>query len=399
MGVTKNNRFRQIGFSLIELLVAIVVAMTLMVVVMTMFADSESAKRNVSSGGESQSNGAMAVYALSRELRFAGLGMNTDAALGCTLSSHNTGRAGLADLRIDLLSPVRIFAPGAAANLGNVALPAGDAGSNIILMVYGSSTTSGEGVGFNDLIASKNGYSVKNRIGFQVGDVVLAAQGIQQPCLLLQVTALPGTTDICGVADGGDTDLLRFGVAAFSTPYSSTGACVSVSSAINTNPLAASFSASGYSAVLSNMGPSPQIVAFTVRNGNLVRCDLLTTNCADATKWDVISSNVVGLQALYGHDTTGPADGTVDVFDTPANFTPATRCDVSRIGAIRIGVLARNAQQEKRDSANNPVTPNAPTWSGGTFTLPAGGNDYRYKVFETTVPLRNMVWRGAVKGC
>ena len=40
----------------------------------------------------------------------------------------------------------------------------------------------------------------------------------------------------------------------------------------------------------------------------------------------------------------------------------------------------------------------APTWAGGTFTavsVASGSEDrcYRYRVFETTIPLRNMIWR------
>jgi type IV pilus assembly protein PilW len=35
-----------------------------------------------------------------------------------------------------------------------------------------------------------------------------------------------------------------------------------------------------------------------------------------------------------------------------------------------------------------------PAWSGGTFLISTDPNwmCYRYRVFETTVPLRNMIW-------
>ena len=43
------------------------------------------------------------------------------------------------------------------------------------------------------------------------------------------------------------------------------------------------------------------------------------------------------------------------------------------------------------------MTPAAPAWTGGAFTMtnPADGTDwrfYRYRVYETIVPLRNMIW-------
>lgn len=398
---TKSQWARLRGFSLVELLVAILVSMILMLIVMKLFADSESAKRNVSSGGAAQSNGALAIYSLGRELRFAGFGFTADAALGCTLNSHNTARNPV-DLAINLLSPVRVFPAGAPANLGGMVLPAGDAGSNTILLAYGNSSALGDPVGFNDLIASKNGYALKSRVGFQVGDFVLAAQGIQQPCSMMQVTALPGTVDICGQSDSGDADLVRIGTASFLSPYNNTGSggCVTAPPTFNSAVPTVSYPSSGYAATLSNLGSSPRVVAYTVRNGNLVSCDVLTTNCANAALWTNLVSNIVGLQAQYGRDTSGTPDGSVDIFSgAAANFDPADRCQISRIAAVRIGVLARNALAEKVDAAGNHITPNAPTWSGGVFALPAGGNDFRYKVFETVVPLRNMVWRGPTTGC
>lgn len=385
------------GFSLVELLVAILVSMILMLIVMKLFADSESAKRNVSSGGAAQSNGAVAIYSLSRELRFAGFGFTGDAALGCTLNSHNAGRNPV-DVTINLLSPVRVFPAGAAAVLGSTTLPAGDAGSNIILLAYGNSSVLGDPVGFNDLIATKNGYALKSRVGFQLGDFILAAQGIQQPCSMMQITALPGTIDICGQSDSGDADLIRVGSGAFMTPYNNTGGggCVSSPSNFNSAAPTVSYPSSGYSATISNLGSAPRIVAYTVRAGNLVSCDVLTTNCANSALWTNLVSNIVGLQAQYGWDTSGTPDGSVDVFNSN---TPVDRCQISRIVAIKIGILARNSSQEKVDSAGNHVTPVAPTWSGGTFMLPSGGEDFRYKTFETVVPLRNMVWRGPTVGC
>jgi type IV pilus assembly protein PilW len=67
--------------------------------------------------------------------------------------------------------------------------------------------------------------------------------------------------------------------------------------------------------------------------------------------------------------------------------------------AARLVVVARSAQLEKDN-----VTTVAPTWAG-TGTTPINlSNDanwqrYRYKVFETVAPLRNMAWMGVQAGC
>jgi type IV pilus assembly protein PilW len=64
-------------------------------------------------------------------------------------------------------------------------------------------------------------------------------------------------------------------------------------------------------------------------------------------------------------------------------------------------VLARDDHYHKPSTAGGPceatTAANRPTWAGGAFlTFDAPGalpSCYRYRVFETVVPLRNMIWR------
>ena len=75
---------------------------------------------------------------------------------------------------------------------------------------------------------------------------------------------------------------------------------------------------------------------------------------------------------------------------------------LQNIKAIRVAVLARSSQYEKPDSANKcQATTTAmiakwPSWNGSTIfntaNYPVGWDCYRYKVFETLVPLRNVLW-------
>jgi len=120
------------------------------------------------------------------------------------------------------------------------------------------------------------------------------------------------------------------------------------------------------------------------------------------------------LQALYGKDTDG--DGTVDTYD---RVTPTTAAGWQSIRAVRIALVARSGQREKE-----AVTVNKPSWDVGstttvnvspatvscgtgskcislnvdgvTYTNPIDGADewkhYRYKVFDTIVPIVNMLW-------
>ena len=63
--------------------------------------------------------------------------------------------------------------------------------------------------------------------------------------------------------------------------------------------------------------------------------------------------------------------------------------------------VARSGQFEKTAVTADCIAPNNPPnsvfWSGGCFTMndPADGTDwhqYRYRVYETVVPLRNLIW-------
>ena len=63
-----------------------------------------------------------------------------------------------------------------------------------------------------------------------------------------------------------------------------------------------------------------------------------------------------------------------------------------RVLAVRIAVLMRTSQYEKEE-----VTSRNPSWANGSkeFVMDAAGSDwkhYRYRVYESIVPLRNVLW-------
>jgi type IV pilus assembly protein PilW len=164
--------------------------------------------------------------------------------------------------------------------------------------------------------------------------------------------------------------------------------------------------------------------------------------------WLQIASDIVSLRAQYGRDTTDgnlldptiSMDGAVDVWDrtvatslTPISTIPAANtnaCGLARISAIRLALVARSTQPEKAPGGVS-VTAAAPLptlawaldWAGSdpaavavnaanaaavrinltltrpdTTTWPTWA-DFRYKVFGTTVPIRNITSLGVVDGC
>ncbi|MBH1961511.1 MAG: PilW family protein, partial [Rhodocyclales bacterium] len=121
-----------------------------------------------------------------------------------------------------------------------------------------------------------------------------------------------------------------------------------------------------------------------------------------------VAEGIVDLQAEYGVDAD--ADGVVSAAEW-TTVTPATAADWRQLRAVRVALLARSQQYE-----TTAVTPVAPAWAREavpirTFTMrnvddtpdtdpmdgtgkptPNNWRSYRYRVYETVVPLRNLVW-------
>jgi type IV pilus assembly protein PilW len=64
---------------------------------------------------------------------------------------------------------------------------------------------------------------------------------------------------------------------------------------------------------------------------------------------------------------------------------------IKRIKAIRLAVVGRSPQLEKEDVYTCPS--DLELWSGGPKMTVSGDEcKYRYKIFETIVPMKNVIW-------
>ena len=240
---------------------------------------------------------------------------------------------------------------------------AGDANTDTLLVVYGSAAGGPEGDAVIAISGSQIG--VQGTANYRVGDMVIAAP----------------TAPLNGCS------LTLASVAAVATP----NVQVASSGAVE----------GGF---LFNLGATPRVLAYAVRRGNLTVCDYMAANCGAActatdgscsANWVPLANNIVSLRAQYGHASTAVSG--VDTWDqsTPPLSTPtkdAHSCLWARTSAARIAVVARNSQVDR-----DVVTGTAPTWDGSAdvpIDLSARSNwqYYRYRVFETIVPLRNLPW-------
>jgi type IV pilus assembly protein PilW len=299
-------------------------------------------------------------------VRQGGYGFNTPDLVGCALQGwdQQTSTA----LAPSALVPAFIT-PGAGSTPGVAGAPDtmavaygnGDALPAPVTVLVGSLGTT------DDFIKTVNAL-----YGFQPGEhVVIAEAG--KPCTLAQVNQIPPAT--------GDNTKLNLQAGTYVNPY--TGATVNTR---YNNPagLGTAYTTNGK---VYNIGPAPSIKVFSVQNAQLAS-QALGTAAATA-----MFDNIVQLQAQYGKDLNN--DGTVDAYDETA---PANSTEWAAVLALRIAVVARSSLYEK-DEVSPPTvrlwedSATPPTTTGPVWTLTADERHYRYKVFQTVVPLRNMIWR------
>ena len=359
---------RAAGFSLVEIMVGMVIGMLGLVIMMQVFSLSESQKRATTGGGDAQSSGAIALFGLQRDLRQAGFGTSDPKLVGCNV----TLRAGVV---------LNAFAP---VTINHASITGQDAGTDTLLVTYGNSNGSPQGDTITTQPASAGPaaapdiYAVGAPTSFTGGDQVIATpQNRATPCVL-------SVTSVASIGVGNAANVIV---------QSGTGL-------INMT-----------NGILFNLGQAPRVLAYAIRGGNLTQCNYIANNCGDAANngnaaiWVPIASNIVSLKALYGRDTNTPMDGIADVFDSTA---PATACDWVKVFGVRLALVARNATYEKTavtaagalvwdgDTNSNP---NAVAANNIDLTANANWANYRYRILQTVIPLRNLVWQGVEPGC
>lgn len=387
------SRRIQSGFSLIEIMVGMVIGMLAVIIILQMFSNAESSKRTTAGGNDAQINASIALYNLEREVRMAGAGLSATSLLGCTLSFTTTGDA--TAVTLSAIAPVIINPPTAQ-------VPAGDANTDTLLLMYGNSGSPAEGDATTSTSTSTT-YPVASPSSFVAKDYVIGTP-LARP-----------TPPNCALR--------------LSKIDSISGSTLTVSN--GTASLAGG-------SVVYNLGQAPVIRAYAIRNGALTMCDYIVNNCgsstnvANAAVWVPVASNIVSMRAQYGRNTASDASGlmtgivnqwdqTNPLLETATNAataSPSIFCARARMLAVRMVIVGRSAAYDKKLEAAGGL--GNPTWSGTTAVTTGsplnptaltidlsqsldgasdGWKGYRYKAVETTIPLRNMIWRGGDATC
>lgn len=392
----------QNGMTLIELMVAITIALVMSLAIFSTLASSEGRKRTMTANNDVGQVGTFAAYQLDKALRSAGSGFSQSAGYtyGCQLQVKRTAPG------VILPFPAAMSAPFLAMNtaLGgsyrlaplvivkNATTPSVSGQSSDALIVMSGAAGFGEVATLFTGPATVTQLNLTNTVAFQANDLVLLADingaSGPAPCMIQQVAS----TFAGGGTAASPVSALPLAGAYTANPigsvnltgYTSVATALSLGSATAANP------------------PSFYIIGVGADN-NLMMYDLLQMGTYNTAL--PMADAVFELHALYGVDTDN--NGTVDTWVDPgsAGYTAATLesgttasvATLQKIKAVRIGLILRTALPEKA-----PATGAAPATTGplqlfsdlgaplafSRALLPAEQN-FRYRTVEMTVPLRN----------
>ncbi len=352
-------RSRELGMSLVEILVAVLIGMIGILIITQAYLTSENFNRSTLGEGGAQTNGLIALYTIERDARMSGYGFNNSAALGCGAiywyyDPNYSGNMG-GTLPNIVLAPVYIT------------VDADPTVPDQLTVMYSSEGERMLPTTISSFKAPSSEVSVDGTDGFKENDLVLLVNS--GGCTLGRITQVQGVAQKLQLNPGVSAPQNPPAWGSFPTSYTSGDSIL-------------------------NLG-NPVVRTYHIGGGKLRLTESLLQTGA-ATPFDLVDS-IVDLRAQYGKDTDN--DGIVDTYN---NTTPATSAEWLQVLSLRIGILARIGTYEKPASGTDcDATTNSAlvSWTGGQFgavdvtTASSQDRCYRYRVFETTVPLRNMIWR------
>ncbi len=366
----------QAGFTLVEIMVGLAIGLLATIVIMQVFSVFETQKRTTTGSADAQTNGNIALYEIQRELQMAGYPLIpygqpgiADSALECASLNIN----GVNDMTTpNRLSPLVISDGGASG------------GSDSITIRYGSSLNGG--------------------IPVQITAAPVPSASLPSPAIDVPVTSNLGcsNSDIALIINGANCAMTA--VAASGVPVAISGVPSTSTTVTLTNNPALPANIAVANALFSCLGNNWNEITYAVNTatGNLERT-------AGGVTTPMVAG-IVNLQAQYGVAATATSNQVSQWVDaTGAWATPGmTLANRNRIKAIRLAVVARNAKMETSVVTNgcSPSLPNGPcSWDATSANPPTASpapaidlraypnwQQYRYRVFDSITPLRNMVW-------
>lgn len=369
----------QQGFTLVELLVAMLLGLITVLVVAQVMLMTESRKRTTTSGSEATVNSAMALYTIERDARNAGYGMTAIlSALGCEIRAVHKDTGAMTFT----LTPV-VIEQGTSDGPDKITfMTSTKDGAPLPVIVKDHPTPSAN-------------FKVNSSSGISDGDIMIAVppEGSTDWCSLFEVTKDGSEKK----NDPGNVQHNSGNPAVWNLP--------------NSKDL---FPPAGYNkGYLINLGRWSVRTYAIVDNGLSLTSLNTTTGKADDAR--VLFPQIIQLQAEYGLDKTVD-DGKTNITEW-TEATPGTAADWRMVKAIRVAVVARSDVYEKDGGVDNKgvvteegnlaaidyqscreASTRAVCWAGGTIKAKTSATDtewqhHRHRVYEAVIPIRNVIWR------
>lgn len=399
---TSPSRRRTRGFSLIELMVAstigLIVTLAVTASVMTMGRQFSVVASNVAAQGSAQ----IALSLLDAAGRSAGAGFYSNGQLVCPTWNAWNGSAIVSNGAA--LMSARIVSGGSNAASDTVVFTGSAAAGALSTLPVMANTVAGAVI------------SVSNAGGLALGDLALiGVPGSAQPCTLFQVTAAPAlSAGACGGNATSCNDLTRAVNTSFNPPngtfannptfgFATGGSTFGPAAVSRVGSLAIGFRQDAFGVQCNAL---VRFNAFV--NGTVPACTVNPLSFGAGV--DAIATDVVQMHAQYGISNAASSDVvTTWVAATGATWggTP-TVANAARIKAIRVVLVTRSKEADGAQISSACTNAGAVVNTGpcsfqdvdapvidlSATTVIAGKTwrNYRYRVHQAVIPLRNVIW-------
>lgn len=355
------------GFGLVDVMVGMVIGLLATLVITQVFSVYEGQRRATTGSSDAQTNGSIALFNLQRDIQMAGYGLPMpmadpeNSSLKCTpLPEYDPDADPVTDNSIKLFPIEIVDGVGDTSDTIKVRYSKDAAGAVPTKIVGGP---------YDDITLDHN-------LGCKSGDVAYIVNGSNE-CRMTLLDETDGVTGTNKVSLYDDP-----------APYVF------------------------YPGKLTCMGDWKEY-RYVVDEDNQLRRQTITGFPANNTN-DVLVDEVVSLQAQYGISATPESNRVTEWKNATGAWAPASlEADVNlrnRIKAVRVAVVTRSGQREndvvtQACITNQGTENNGPcAWDDTEYDpaprinlvpLYAVGSEwqhYRYRSFETIIPLRNMLW-------
>lgn len=376
------------GFTIVELMVALVITMLASIGIYSVFAQSEAQQRTTSETADAWQQARIAMAMLEKDIRNAGYGTPRCS----TIFAYNAATGGTTP---DMYS---IKATTQSSTSPGTYDPASTTGltTQMLDISYAISPTAGASTALQcDHPSTAANLFVESATGIAVSDVGLLSEP-GKPCVLTQVTNVGGGSGgggSGGSGSGGGATTCGHGT---NVVHNSGESIYNAPGGSEDNPFKRVEEVTGTTPAFSrgarftNLGNLLNVRYYLSDDSTVTGEDdgipsLIRQTSAFGTgagnRTAPVSRGILSIQTQFAYRVAGSNPAVVGSYGA---WDPAR---VQDIMSIRIAVLARSTLPDRKYTS-----PATYALLGGTYTVPASDRRFRHVVLTSEIPLRNLVF-------